>query len=834
MTAAIQCVLFVAQLTPGPSASSSDDSFDRMRAIAAACFCQLDFDRANELHKRLLEWHHGTADDYLAAALTESACRLPVSNRVKKLLEKARELGAPELQVAFAEAETARALLHSVADAPYGDRELSQEEWEQSVRSLRSDWSAALRRVLALDPANVWARWNLLLEDARDYDDADDSNSAEARAADAESRQLLLELLKEDPERLGPFALPVFGRASRELDGGPRARPESRVYREWRDSDLDVTLEPFTKGGPLGLDLPRPRMLAPKGVADAPFATWTTAPQLRFATEGAVRSLDVADVERDFDDDVLVADARGVLLLRQRRDGTLAPERLFDVDATCARLCDLERLETGDRSVVVGGPKGLAVFDPGADGRWSVQAAETSRGACSDFLLLDFDGDGDEDVVAILGGAPYAWRNQGFATKEDWRPDAFVPDARGMLWKVGPIRMEEARIPFPKSAAPLAWIACEDFDGDRDVDLLCGGADAETQLLRCRKLGRFEAVPPAASGLRSHATHRPLLADLDRDGVADVLWVDAPVAWQRGRGDGTFDAPEPLPWLAPFAGARATLADVDGDGELDLVAPAPGSPGGELIARLGSLLAETSATLAVGGAAPANSPALLADLDQDADLDVVAVAADGAGVELRAAQPASGVHALHLRLGSGGSAARTFGAIVEARVDGRATRQFVRGESVVVASDEKPRPDLIEIEWTHARDGALPRTFLYCDYSSTGIEPCRRFRLDDLTEDSTVMVRRPDRTVQFVSGFDLLRDPGQDRKLGMYDASFEGARVQLRDPQPGDRGALAPRRLGGDWKLAPSEPGAVRVVRQPSLPGWDWSGPHGPFRLPPK
>ncbi|HET6163315.1 MAG TPA: VCBS repeat-containing protein [Planctomycetota bacterium] len=810
MTSAIWLALFVAQSTPQLRKHVPDEAFDRMRGIAAACFCQLDFDRASQLSSRLLEWYDGTSDDYLAAALIESASRSPRSERVQLLLKNAREHGALELQIAYAEAETARPLLHANAG--------------ESVRALRSDWSASLRRVLELEPTNVWARWNLLLEDARDFDEADDGNSAEARAADAESVKLLVELLKEDPERLGPFALPVLERASRVFDGGPRARPDVPRYREWRDSDLDVTLEPFTQGGPLGVDLPRPRMFAPAGVADAPFATWTTAPQLHFATEGAVRSLDVADFERDFDDDVLVADARGLLLLRQRRDGAFAPERLADVDATCARIADLERLEFGDRSVVVGGPNGLAVFDPGADGRWSEEAAETTRGACSDLLVLDFDGDGDEDVVAILGGALYAWRNQGFATTED----------RASVWKTGPLRMAEARIPFPKSDAPLAWIACEDFDRDRDVDLICGGAGAATRLLRCRKLGRFETVPPAASGLRSHAEHRPRLADLDRDGVADVLWIDAPVAWQRGRGDGTFDAPAPLPWLAPFASERATLVDADLDGELDLVAPAPDSRGGALVARLGSLLAETSATLAVGGGAPAGSPAILADLDQDADLDAVAVAADGAGVELRAAQPDHARHALHLRLGSGGRSARTSGAIVEARVDGRASRQFVRGEGVVVASGVRLLPDLIEIDWTHARNGALPRQFLYCDYSSIGIEPCRQFRLDEPEEDSTVLIHRPNGTIQFVSGFDFLRDPDLDRTYGMYETKVEGTKVQSRDPQPWDRGALAPRTLGGDWKLAPSEPGAVRVVRQQLLPGSVPSGPRGPFRRPPK
>jgi len=832
MTSAIVLALFVAQSAPTVPAAVDEVDLDRLRGLEAACFCQLDFVRASSCSAALLESRQANAQDHVDAVLIESASRQPNPNRVKLLLEMARELGAPELQVAYAGAEAARALLHAIADEPCSDRVLNQEERARSLRSLRSDWSASLRRVLELEPTNVWARWNLLLEDARDFDEADDSNSPAARAADAESRKLLLELLKEDPERLGPFAVPVLGRSSRELAGGPRSADSIRRYRAWRDSDLDVTLVPFVQGGPLGVDPPPPRVAAPAGVAVAPIATWTTAPQLRFATEGAVRSFDVADVKRDFDDDVLAADARGLLLLRQQRDGTLQPERLAEVDVANARFADLERLAAGeDASVVAGGAKGLAVLDPGADGRWVEEAAETSRGACSDFVVFDFDGDGDEDVVALLGGRLFAWRNDGFASKEGYEPGA---DGRSSIWKSGPLRMADATATFPAIDAPLGWLAIEDFDRDRDVDLLVGGAGSATLLLRCRKLGRFEVVTPAASGLRKNAPHRPFLADLDRDGRVDVLWIDAPVAWQRGRGDGTVDAPGALPWLAPFAGERSALADVDRDGELDLVAPAPGAKGGELVARLGSLLATQSATLAVGGCAPANAPPLLADLDQDADLDVVAVGEDGAGVELRAAEVDPMRHALHLRLWSGGRMARTRGAVVEASVDSRLTRQFVRGDSVVVASGAKAQPDWIRIDWTHARDLALPRQFLYCDPGIASFEPWSRFRLDDPGEDSTVVVPRADQTVQLVSGFDLLRAADADRETGMHAFSFEGTRSRLRVPQPGDRGPLVPRTLGGDWKLAPSRPGPFRVVRQQILPYSGPPRPRGPFRRPPK
>jgi hypothetical protein len=549
----------------------------------------------------------------------------------------------------------------------------------------------------------------------------------------------------------------LLQRAGRLLDGGPRSRPEVHRYLEWRESDLDVTLVPIVEGGPLDIDPPPPRVAAPTGVAVAPFATWTTAPQLRFATEGAVRSCDVADMERDDGDDVLVADARGLLLLRPSRPtARFLPERLADVDVARAQIADIERLAASeDASVVVGGAKGIAVLDPGADGHWVEEAAETSRGACSDFVVIDYDGDGDEDVVALLGGRLFAWRNDGFETKEGREPDA---DGRTSCWKCGPLRMSDASAKFPQVDAPLGWLAIEDFDRDRDVDLLCGGAGAATLLLRCRKLGRFSSShrPRAGSG-RTRRTAAP--RRLDRDGRVDVLWMT-----RRLRGSAA--AATDVRRAGRAAAARAVRGRALGAGRRrprrrtrSRRAGAGARGGGRRSVRSSRRRVRRRRR----GFAPAGAPPLLADLDQDADLDVVAVGADGIGVELRAAQVDPARHAQHLRLWSSGRYARTFGAIVEARVDGRLTRQFVRGTSVVVASGASSWPDLIEIDWTHALEGALPRQFLFSDPERDPIGSHRRFRLDDPGENWTVVVRRPDRTRSSLPARLLVRSERQPR-----------------------------------------------------------------------
>lgn len=115
-----------------------------------------------------------------------------------------------------------------------------------------------------------------------------------------------------------------------------------------------------------------------------------------------------------------------------------------------------------------------------------------------------------------------------------------------------------------------------DIDGDGSLDLVCVGAG---QVLSYRN-GRMEARP--LPGIPKSATHAAVLCDWDRDGHWDLLIAaDSGLYWMRGRTNPSLLQPAELLWnpYPPSSPESArvlkhaqtiTVADIDGDGDLDV------------------------------------------------------------------------------------------------------------------------------------------------------------------------------------------------------------------------------------------------------------------------
>ena len=243
--------------------------------------------------------------------------------------------------------------------------------------------------------------------------------------------------------------------------------------------------------------------------------------------------------------------------------------------------------------------------------------------------LGDLDGDGFPDALLADGQIGVGLPNELLLN----RGDGTLADASGQL---------------PAHVDRSSAVALGDVDGDGDLDAYLASDFFGSPDRVYRNLGGavFQDVPGAVLGPVGR-TLDLALGDLDGDGNLDVFVANDFFQQNRlrlGNGGGGFlDATSVL--VPPLADSTADveLGDIDGDGDLDVY----------LAERLGEqdrLLENTGGGLLVDATAqlPAESgsteAAVLADLDGDGDLDV-----------LQGGQPAPGDSANRLFLNQGGT-----------------------------------------------------------------------------------------------------------------------------------------------------------------------------------
>jgi hypothetical protein len=236
----------------------------------------------------------------------------------------------------------------------------------------------------------------------------------------------------------------------------------------------------------------------------------------------------------------------------------------------------------------------------------------------------DLNGDGTPDVVAACALEP---EEKPPATGS--RVAVLLGDGKGGFGRSAGLVLD--------SGPPVHAVALGDVDEDGKLDALAIAHDAlAVHVLLGDGKGALAAAPGSpfstASGIRPH-THAVALADVNGDRHLDALTTNADgdsVSVLLGDGRARFAPAEGSPFAAgrhPYA--SISVADLDGDGDLDLVVPSIHANEISVLANdgKGSFAELGRSPFAVG---PRPGYAAVVDLDHEAGLDIVATHDDDA------------------------------------------------------------------------------------------------------------------------------------------------------------------------------------------------------------
>ena len=372
---------------------------------------------------------------------------------------------------------------------------------------------------------------------------------------------------------------------------------------------------------------------------------------------GDARAMTLEDLDGDGHIDILTVDRTSsvVIVIEGRGDGSFSEPLRYETGGRPVDIVSADLDGDGVPEVVTANERTRDISVLTRQGeRLGAPVAYALNGRPRLLESRDLDSDGQQDLITALGGTLFGLLGDGTGALAvpvavydgegtlgsyafghiDGDPfqDLIPGTGRGVL----PIAFGTGELPWTVTRnlpadATVARVRIEDLDGDGDSDVIAlTTAPASVNVYWRDTRGRIplEVVGSPHLGFRPHAA---MAADFDGDGLDDVVignGSDHGISLFSNRGDGTLAAPVTRSVVEYIE--SVSPADVDGDGDLDVVATDPEA--GTLIiiennsGAFGDFLTFESGRRAFMVASD--------DMDQDGDPDAVVANADGNNIAI--------------------------------------------------------------------------------------------------------------------------------------------------------------------------------------------------------
>jgi len=306
--------------------------------------------------------------------------------------------------------------------------------------------------------------------------------------------------------------------------------------------------------------------------------------------------------------------------------GNFAVASTPSVSSSASNVCVGDLDGDGDLDMATSGSYSNSVgirFNDGA-GNYSGGRIMTFDGAAG-LAMGDLDGDGDLDLAV---SQVY---QQGSSTLPVGWATILLNDGSGNFSSNGTVSLGTGSAPT---------LAFGDIDGDGDLDLVAA------LRLYSELAIRFNNGSGSFSGSQNLSAFYPqhvVLADMDSDGDLDIVQdvgnggngSNSAVSIVFNNGSGTFAYGGAGSEIGSSRGVSVAVGDMDGDGDLDIATCTSSWPGTAIIWKNngdGTFPAAAASASALGGAYA--SDVKLADVDGDGDLDLLGASSGALSVRL--------------------------------------------------------------------------------------------------------------------------------------------------------------------------------------------------------